>query len=167
MDKKKQEQEKIRNAVSICVGVVVAMIIIGLFASGDNWSFNPGFIIAIIAIASSIGTSKNKKKDPSKPGSILQSGDVKGTFDRGEDDKSYSVPATLKQKFEKIDSSATIGATLKSQKTDEHSHDRLTGYNNDCSQEEHWKKQLDGFLASGIITKSEYKELLKQRTNRN
>ena len=45
-----------------------------------------------------------------------------------------------------------------------HSHDRITGYTaGTCSDEEHWRKQLDGFLAAGIIERSEYRALLEKR----
>lgn len=45
-----------------------------------------------------------------------------------------------------------------------HSHDRLSGYTDgSCGDEEHWRKQLDGFLAAGIIDRSEYKVLLEKR----
>ena len=45
-----------------------------------------------------------------------------------------------------------------------HSHDRLSGYTDgSCGDEEHWRKQLDGFLAAGIIDRSEYKILLEKR----
>ena len=44
-----------------------------------------------------------------------------------------------------------------------HSHDRLQGYAGNESAAEHWKKQLDGFLAAGIIDRSEYRTLLERR----
>jgi hypothetical protein len=44
-----------------------------------------------------------------------------------------------------------------------HSHDRLQGYRGDEDKTEHWKKQLDGFLAAGIIDRSEYRVLLERR----
>ena len=45
-----------------------------------------------------------------------------------------------------------------------HSHDQVTGYKLGAeSGEEHWKKQLDGFLAAGIIDRSEYRTLLERR----
>jgi len=45
-----------------------------------------------------------------------------------------------------------------------HSHDRVTGYPVGTENEqEHWKKQLDGFLAAGIIDRSEYRVLLERR----
>jgi len=45
-----------------------------------------------------------------------------------------------------------------------HSHDRVTGYQVGTENEqEHWKKQLDGFLAAGIIDRSEYRVLLERR----
>lgn len=45
-----------------------------------------------------------------------------------------------------------------------HSHDRLAGYTVGAeSGQEHWKKQLDGFLAAGIIDRSEYRVLLERR----
>ena len=45
-----------------------------------------------------------------------------------------------------------------------HSHDRLSGYaDGSCSSEEHWKKQLDGFLSAGIIDRNEYRVLLERR----
>ena len=45
-----------------------------------------------------------------------------------------------------------------------HSHDRVTGYQVGTEDEqEHWKKQLDGFLAAGIIDRSEYRVLLERR----
>ena len=63
---------------------------------------------------------------------------------------------------EKLDESAKLWNALK--KTNEHNHDRLSGYEDDsCTSEEHWKKQLDDFLSAGIISKQEYAELLKQR----
>ncbi len=47
-----------------------------------------------------------------------------------------------------------------------HSHDRLQNDNSAelCEDDgsTHWKKQLDGFLASGIIDRSEYNTLLKR-----
>lgn len=62
----------------------------------------------------------------------------------------------------KLDESAKLWNALK--KTNEHNHDRLSGYEDDsCTSEEHWKKQLDDFLSAGIISKQEYAELLKQR----
>lgn len=45
-----------------------------------------------------------------------------------------------------------------------HSHDRLQGYSGDENSVEHWKKQLDGFLAAGIIDRSEYRTLLERRS---
>lgn len=63
---------------------------------------------------------------------------------------------------EKLDESAKLWNALK--KTNEHNHDRLSGYEDDsCTSEEHWKKQLDDFLSAGIISKQEYAELLEQR----
>ncbi len=44
-----------------------------------------------------------------------------------------------------------------------HSHDQLQGYRGNESAYEHWKKQLDGFLAAGIIDRSEYRVLLERR----
>ncbi|MBR0208478.1 MAG: hypothetical protein IJQ43_06240 [Oscillospiraceae bacterium] len=44
-----------------------------------------------------------------------------------------------------------------------HSHDQLQGYRGNESAAEHWKKQLDGFLAAGIIDRSEYRVLLERR----
>ena len=44
-----------------------------------------------------------------------------------------------------------------------HSHDQLQGYRGNESAGEHWKKQLDGFLAAGIIDRSEYRVLLERR----
>ncbi len=44
-----------------------------------------------------------------------------------------------------------------------HSHDRLQGYRGDESGYDHWKKQLDGFLAAGIIDRAEYRVLLERR----
>ncbi len=44
-----------------------------------------------------------------------------------------------------------------------HSHDRLQGYAGNESSTEHWKKQLDGFLAAGIIDRSEYRVLMERR----
>ena len=44
-----------------------------------------------------------------------------------------------------------------------HSHDQLQGYRGNESPAEHWKKQLDGFLAAGIIDRSEYRVLLERR----
>lgn len=44
-----------------------------------------------------------------------------------------------------------------------HSHDQLQGYRGNESAEEHWKKQLDGFLAAGIIDRSEYRVLQERR----
>lgn len=45
-----------------------------------------------------------------------------------------------------------------------HSHDRITGYQVGAENaQEHWKKQLDGFLAAGIIDRSEYRVLLERR----
>ena len=45
-----------------------------------------------------------------------------------------------------------------------HSHDRVTGYQVGAENaQEHWKKQLDGFLAAGIIDRSEYRVLLERR----
>lgn len=44
-----------------------------------------------------------------------------------------------------------------------HSHDRLQGYAGNEKSDEHWKKQLDGFLAAGIIDRSEYRTLLERR----
>ena len=48
----------------------------------------------------------------------------------------------------------------------EHSHDRLQSNNTAqvCDEDEytHWKKQLDDFLAAGIIERSEYNALLKR-----
>lgn len=46
----------------------------------------------------------------------------------------------------------------------QHSHDRLQGYRGDENNAEHWKKQLDGFLAAGIIDRSEYRTLLERRS---
>lgn len=45
-----------------------------------------------------------------------------------------------------------------------HSHDQVTGYRLGAEDaQEHWKKQLDGFLAAGIIDRSEYRVLLERR----
>ena len=45
-----------------------------------------------------------------------------------------------------------------------HSHDRLQGYaDGSCPPEEHWRRQLDGFLAAGIIDRSEYRVLMERR----
>ena len=46
----------------------------------------------------------------------------------------------------------------------QHSHDRIQGYT--AGSEDaylHWKKQLDGFLAAGIIDRKEYIALLERR----
>lgn len=44
-----------------------------------------------------------------------------------------------------------------------HTHDRLQGYTaGACSAEEHWRKQLDSFLAAGIIDRAEYRVLLER-----
>ena len=47
-----------------------------------------------------------------------------------------------------------------------HTHDRLDTdcYNPAESESEHYKKQLDSFLSSGLIEKNEYKELLRRYT---
>ena len=48
-----------------------------------------------------------------------------------------------------------------------HSHDRITGYSvGSESGQEHWKKQLDGFLEAGIIDRSEYRVLMQRRYGR-
>lgn len=47
----------------------------------------------------------------------------------------------------------------------EHSHDRLHPAKSSAVCDDdmtHWKKQLDGFLAAGIIERSEYKTLLER-----
>ena len=45
-----------------------------------------------------------------------------------------------------------------------HSHDQVTGYRLGAEDaQEHWKKQLDGFLEAGIIDRSEYRVLLERR----
>lgn len=48
----------------------------------------------------------------------------------------------------------------------EHSHDRLAQGNTaqNCEDDEllHWKKQLDSFLESGVIDRSEYRTLLER-----
>lgn len=45
-----------------------------------------------------------------------------------------------------------------------HSHDRISGYTvGSCSDLEHWKRQLDGFLEAGIIDRAEYRVLLERR----
>ena len=45
-----------------------------------------------------------------------------------------------------------------------HSHDRITGYQVGTENaQEHWKKQLDGFLEAGIIDRNEYRVLLERR----
>ena len=44
-----------------------------------------------------------------------------------------------------------------------HSHDRIQGYVGGESGYMHWKKQLDGFLAAGLIDRKEYNELLERR----
>lgn len=50
----------------------------------------------------------------------------------------------------------------------EHTHDKLDYdcYNPAESADEHYKKQLDGFLQAGIIEKAEYKELWRKYTER-
>lgn len=45
----------------------------------------------------------------------------------------------------------------------QHSHDRIQGYTGGENEYEHWKKQLDGFLAAGIIDRKEYQALLERR----
>ena len=58
-------------------------------------------------------------------------------------------------------------STVKKQGTKSvHSHDRISGKSNiykpdDCKGIEHWIKQLDGFLACGIIDRKEYSVLVK------
>ena len=66
-----------------------------------------------------------------------------------------------------IDSSATLFSALKQQK-EEHSHDRLSGYDeNEHSDADHWKAQLDSFLKAGLVTKQEYAQMLEHRNNIN
>ena len=46
----------------------------------------------------------------------------------------------------------------------QHSHDRIQGYTTGAeSGYMHWKKQLDGFLAAGLIDRKEYMALLERR----
>lgn len=45
----------------------------------------------------------------------------------------------------------------------QHSHDRIQGYTGSEDGYEHWKKQLDGFLAAGLIDRKEYMALLERR----
>ncbi|MBQ6466299.1 MAG: hypothetical protein IJJ43_08535 [Oscillospiraceae bacterium] len=46
----------------------------------------------------------------------------------------------------------------------QHSHDRIQGYTAaDENEFLHWKKQLDGFLAAGLIDRKEYNALLERR----
>ncbi len=46
----------------------------------------------------------------------------------------------------------------------QHSHDRIQGYTTGSEDGyTHWKKQLDGFLAAGIIDRKEYQALLERR----
>lgn len=48
-----------------------------------------------------------------------------------------------------------------------HSHDQITGYRVGAEDaQEHWKKQLDGFLEAGIIDRAEYRVLLERRRSR-
>ena len=44
-----------------------------------------------------------------------------------------------------------------------HSHDRIQGYVGAENEYEHWKKQLDSFLAAGLIDRKEYNALLERR----
>lgn len=46
----------------------------------------------------------------------------------------------------------------------QHSHDRIQGYTTGSEDGyTHWKKQLDGFLAAGLIDRAEYLALLERR----
>ena len=49
----------------------------------------------------------------------------------------------------------------------QHSHDRLQGYTGSEDGYEHWKKQLDSFLAAGLIDRKEYNALLERRKDHN
>ena len=50
----------------------------------------------------------------------------------------------------------------------EHTHDRIDtiSYDVNESEEEHYRKQLNGFLKAGIIEKEEYRLLLQRYTGR-
>lgn len=69
-----------------------------------------------------------------------------------------SVAKKMKAAREKT-GSARRGGTA-----EHHSHDRIQGYAaGGESGYMHWKKQLDGFLAAGLIDRKEYNELLARR----
>ena len=56
-------------------------------------------------------------------------------------------------------------AETKENDTFNHSHDRLdkTALGDNCSVDEHWKNQLEGFVKAGIIDRSEYQVLLRRQ----
>ena len=56
-------------------------------------------------------------------------------------------------------------AEAKENESFNHSHDRLnkTAVGDDCSVDEHWKNQLEGFVKAGIIDRSEYQVLLRRQ----
>ena len=58
---------------------------------------------------------------------------------------------------------AGTGSAVRGGSAAAHSHDQLQGYRGNESPAEHWKKQLDGFLAAGIIDRSEDRVLLERR----
>ena len=55
------------------------------------------------------------------------------------------------------------GLVFKRNQVPEHNHDRLSGEVHRETPDEHWKKQLDGFLAAGLIDKAEYRVLYEKR----
>ncbi len=62
------------------------------------------------------------------------------------------------------DRPASRGAARHGGTSAQHSHDRIQGYTTGAENGYiHWKKQLDGFLAAGIIDRKEYMALLERR----
>ena len=77
------------------------------------------------------------------------------------------IIAVLKKRVKSSNTEKKNSSSVTSDTPSQHSHDRLSVKNKfteSCQGIEHYKKQLDGFLESGIIDRKEYSVLLDKYT---
>lgn len=111
----------------------------------DIISSLPGLVVMIVIFVLAASKSKNKKY---KNGNRQEKTDAKAITAKKVREETKNLSGKIHGK--------------------EHTHDKLDFdcYNPAESEDEHYKKQLDGFLQAGIIEKAEYRELWRKYTER-
>ena len=158
----KQNKKKKSNPLAFIIALILIIAQIADTAKADGAGVIIAFIVIIAVIACFIPLIIRKMKSGSSANSGLDK--------LRENAAGYRNAATAaRERANARSASPEIGRSRTGVRLnaapEEHSHDRAAGYEDfSCTPDEHWKKQLDGFLANGIIDRAEYRFLMKKRS---